>query len=385
MSILETALRKIRALVLVGALVIATVFLTVPAHAADVFTVKGVKVDVTAENAVAAREKAFNKAQIVAFKALAARLLGEGEAPHFTAPDVSVISAMLQDFEITDERLSAVEYIGTYTFRFDGPSVRQFFNMKGVTYSDVASRPVLILPFYQWGARTVLWQGNNPFLDAWARNDVKGGLVPLVVPMGDIRDVGDIADHQALTYRPEGLRSIADRYNAGDSVILIATPGQSAGTGIPSELSIMIYRTDRARPEYVQTLRVTPDPGGDEKALFDKAVRETRNALQQEWKAQTAVNPAKASSAIEASAQYATMQQWIETRNAIRRVDAIGALKILSVTPREARIELEFAGDLSRLTAALDLQGLMLLPPEVEYAYGGAPVYTLYLKKYARY
>src|SRR5690606_27150955 len=125
------------------------------------------------------REKAFNEAQIIAFKALAARLLGEDEKASFTPPEVSVISGMLQDFEITDERLSAVEYIGTYTFRFDGPAVRNFFNMKGVTYSDVASRPVLVLPFYQWGSRMVLWQGNNPFLEAWGRNDVKGGLVPL--------------------------------------------------------------------------------------------------------------------------------------------------------------------------------------------------------------
>lgn len=390
MSILYTSFERIRTALAIGVVLVSFGFMTKAAMAApDVFTVRGVKVDVTAENAVAAREKAFAEAQIVAFKALAQRLMDQSAAQDFTPPDVAVISPMLQDFEITDERLSAVEYIGTYTFRFDGPAVRRFFNMKGVSYSDVASRPVLILPFYQWGSRLVLWQENNPFLKAWSRNNPKGGLVPTVVPMGDIRDIGDIGDSQALTYNPAGLRSIVERYGAGEGIILIATPETasepSQAGDAPAALSVMIYRTDRAMPEYVQTLKIIPDAGMNQDALYDKAVRETRAALQQEWKAQTTVNPALGNTTIRASAKYSTMQQWVETRNAIRRIQGIGAMKILSVTPREAQIELEFAGDVTRLNIALEQQGIMLLPPEVEYAYGGTPLYTLYLKKYARY
>ncbi len=387
MSILYTSFQRIRTALTIGAVLVSCVALTKTVHAApDVFTVRGVKVDVTAENAVAAREKAFSEAQIVAFKALALRLMDQAAAQNFTPPDVAVISPMLQDFEITDERLSAVEYIGTYTFRFDGPAVRNFFNMKGVSYSDVASRPVLVLPFYQWGSRMVLWQDHNPWLKAWSRNNPKGGLVPTVIPMGDIRDIGDIADHQALTYNPAGLRSIVERYGAGEGIIAIATPGAVDTAEVPNELSVMIYRTDRARPEYVQTLKIIPDAGMNVDALYDKAVRETRASLQQEWKAQTTVNPAMGNTTIRASAKYSTMQQWVETRNAIRRIHGIGAMKILSVTPREAQIELEFAGDVARLNIALEQQDIMLLPPEVEYAYSGTPpLYTLYLKKYARY
>ena len=56
------------------------------------FTVDGVKVDVTAESAVAARGQAFEKAQQEAFKMLAERLLPEADAKTFEPPAVSTIS-----------------------------------------------------------------------------------------------------------------------------------------------------------------------------------------------------------------------------------------------------------------------------------------------------
>lgn len=382
MNILYTSFRRIRIALAMMAVLLA---FSVPASAEDVFTVSGVKVDVTAENAVAAREKAFTEAQMAAFKALADRLLGVEEAKVFVLPDVASISTMIQDFEITDEQLSAVEYIGTYTFRFDGDAVRSQFNMGGVKYSDVASKPVLVLPFFQWGSRIILWQDSNPWLEAWSRSESKDGLVPIRVPLGDIRDIADIGDDQALTYRREGMNEILGRYEASEAIILIAIPGPLDAADVPTDLGVMIYRTDRDRPEYVQTLRINPDANGNAGALYDKAVRETREALQQEWKVETAVDPAIPSNTIAVRVQFSTMQQWVETRQALRRVHGITAIKVKSVTPREAQVELEFSGDENRLRLALEQQDMAMSAPEFEYAYGSATVHDLYLKKYARY
>ncbi len=169
-------------------------------HAEDpLFTVDNVKVDVTAESAVAARTQAFEKAQQEAFKVLAERLLPEEEAKTFEPPAVTTISPMVKDFEITGEQLSRVQYIGTYTFRFKDQAIRSFFSNKNVSFSDVRSKPVLILPFYQTGTKVMLWGDTNPWLGAWGRTNTRQGLVPVQVPIGDISDVGDVGDTQALT------------------------------------------------------------------------------------------------------------------------------------------------------------------------------------------
>jgi hypothetical protein len=386
MSIIFPGLKVLRAIL--PAIVLAMLIFSPPVKADDdVFTVSAVKVDVTAENAVAAREKAFAQAQSVAFMALAVKLLGDVDVATYKAPDPSVISLMIKDFEITDERLSAVRYIGTYTFRFDGDAVRNHFKMRGVHYTDVESKPVLILPFYQWGSRTILWQDDNPWLQAWSnQQEPSGQLVPVVVPLGDIRDVGDIGDNESLTYHRAGLQSMLDRYGAGEAIILLATPGPDAG-GVPSTLDVLMYRTDRSGPEYVRTLKIQPDAGSSAADLYEKAEKEVRAAIQKDWKTQTVVNPVVDNREMTVMVHYSTMQQWVETRQAMRRVPGISDMRVKSVTSREAKVELQFSGDETRLRLALEQADMVLSPSQpadqAAYGYDSPVVYEVYLKKYA--
>jgi hypothetical protein len=99
-----------------------------PARAAEdpVFTVENVQIDVTDKDAASAREKAFPQAQQLAFKQLAEKLMTEDEMKRFKAPDDITLGTMIRDYEVTDEHLSSVRYIGTYTFRFKDDAVRRY-------------------------------------------------------------------------------------------------------------------------------------------------------------------------------------------------------------------------------------------------------------------
>jgi hypothetical protein len=389
-SIMLNILKATIILAALGAMMLP--FGTVRAQTAeDVFTVRDVQVDVTAENAVAAREKAFTEAQKVAFLALAERLLGEGDAARREPPPVSVIATMIRDFEVTQEKLSAVQYMGTYTFRFDGPAVRSHFNMRGQAYTDVASRPMLVLPFYRMGNHTILWRDDNPWMRAWARSTLNTGLVPVRVPLGDIQDVADMPETDPLNYNTASLSTMLQRYGAGEAAILIGTPGAPDSSGVPSDLSVVIYRTDMAVPQFVTTLQIYPDDSGTtEDAFFDKAVRETYRALQSDWKRQTAVDPVAVSAPtqqqkITLRATFTTMQQWVETRQALRRVQGLSDLYIKSVTPREALIEIAFQGDENRLRLALAQADLVMVPRQgYDLVYGGftPQAYDIYLRKF---
>lgn len=106
----------------------------------DLYVIEGVKVDVTAENSVAARDQALQEAQVVAFEMLAARMVAGGQNRAVQTPDLYIISTLIQDFEITDEQLSAVRYIGTYTIRFKEEAVSRYFSGTGVAYTDRSSK-----------------------------------------------------------------------------------------------------------------------------------------------------------------------------------------------------------------------------------------------------
>lgn len=377
---------RIFAVARIALIVLALCFTGTRVHAADsAFTVAGVKVDVTADSAATAREQAFAQAQQQAFRELANRLLPEGEAATLQIPDTATISTLINDFEITEERLSTVQYVGTYTFRFNEKAVRNFFGGSGLSYTDVSSRPVLVLPYYQWGSRTVLWGPENPWLAAWARAEERPGLVPIVVPIGDVQDVADIGDSEALTYDPGSLARLTERYGAGEALVLIAAPVWGADqpeTQTPAALSLLAYSTANGTPEMAQNFRVEAQEADHPEMLFDRAVAEAQKMLQQDWKNKTLVNGGEDNS-LQARVRFESMAEWVETQKKLRRVQGVLDIKLLSLKSDQAHVELHFKGGEDRLRLALQQADMTLTQPQANFSYDGIPlVYDLYLNKY---
>ena len=216
----------------------------------SLFTIENIEIDVTAENAIKAREKAFEEAQVKAFEELTKRILSEDEAASFATPPTNKISRLIQDFEVSNEELASKRYMGTYKIRFKDRDANRLFAGSGTEVTDIKSAPLLILPFVDEGGQSVLWSPQNEWMRAWAAGVHGEGLVPLVLPIGDLSDVQDIGDDEALTYSPRALQSMLRRYNAKEAVIAIAKP-ESTGT-----LSVELYRTDRGSPEYVHHIPI---------------------------------------------------------------------------------------------------------------------------------
>ncbi len=340
-------------------------------HAADsAFTITDVHVDVTSDNAAKAREEAFGKAQYSAFRQLADRLLSEGEAASFQMPDVSTISTMINDFEVTNEQLSTVRYVGTYTFRFKDKDVRQYLNMKNMSFTDVASKPVLVLPFYEDGGRTVLWDDSNPWMKSWADNKTFQGLVPVMVPIGDLQDVADIEEGQPLSYENEKMSAMIERYNAREALIVIAAPKNPVSQNdvmVPSNLEISIYQTSGDKPRFLRSVNVANESDSDfGKAMFNEGVQRVRSVFQDQWKSQTVVSPSYGTSnQLKARVHFSNVQEWVETQNALKNVAGVTETKLLSLSPRMAELEILFKGDESRLRLALSQANFTLSQPRV--------------------
>ena len=377
------------------------------------FTVEDVRVDITSASAVAAREEAFEKAQVDAFTILAGRMVS-GEAATQQIPDVDTISTMIKDYQISNEQLSTVRYVATYKFRFDDNAVRRYFNAADVPYSDVSASPALVLPFYVRDGKNILWSPYNVWLNAWNRADNLDGLVPLVVPLGDIADVSDIGGDEALDYNNARLNRLLQRYNSSEAVILIATPDealsrvQGEGDAATGTLDIQIYRTDRGYPEQVQGVQVSAGGSDTLASLMDKAVLEVQKAMRADWKLKTATATsasAAGQSALRVRVPYSSLKEWADTQRALRRVYGLSAFKIVSVTPKQAYVDIMFDGNENRLGIALAQANLhldqagggqsMVQPANDSLSYyadregssgvqGNGAVYDMYLKSYRR-
>jgi len=366
----------------------------------DIFTVKDIKVDITSDNAARARQKAFNEGLVSAFKKLSRRLLSEKEFKGLVVPDRGVISSLLRDYEITNEKVSNVRYVGTFTFRFQSKEVKEFLASEGLVFTDVGSQPILILPFYQYGFETVLWNPVNPWMAAWKRaSPYKDILVPVKIPIGDLQDNVDIADNDALTYNSEAMGRIVDRYSTEEAIVMLAVPSWrdvylDDPDLIPDKVTVMLYRTDAPKPKFAESYVVERSGDETKEELFDRAVKDARKALQRYWKSRTIIDPHLNNKLI-VKVGFKTQKQWIETKKAIDNVLGVNAANLLVLSPDKAHIELLFNGSEQRLRLALQQSNLILTTPRIDFdslynsvRTGGQAdassllMYELYLKKY---
>ena len=380
------------------------------AVAGDPYTVDDVVVDVTADNAVQAREKAFEEAQVKAYKELAARFLTPEEMETYEAPDLNTISALVKDFEVTNEKLSAVRYKGTYKIRFthfDGassmPNAVGETDIQQVTLLN-RQGDTLVIPFFEVNGQTYLWQ-DNPFLNAWVQANNNKAAGRAIIPVGDISDMNSISEGQVLNYDPAQLNAMRLRYQATDAIILIASPERMFdGT---TNMTVSLYEAKPYGPTLSKQFSVRSYQGEVEQQFYNRVITQVALALEQDWKRPTAVatqpqpgfqpNPYQQPSLQQPSLQQAqiaapknnilaqlnfnSVREWVESKRKIENTAGVHSVEVKSLSPRTAMLAINFNGDIGSFQGALMQQGIGLnSPPPPQYPQGAGmqpPVYQL--------
>lgn len=328
----------------------------------DIYTVENVEVDVTADNAVQARENAMEEAQVKAYRMLAEKLLPPEEFEVFETPDSTTISALVQDFEVTNEQLSAVRYKGVFTVRFRPGAMRSRLAAGGTPYVEdvVQAGSLLVFPFYQYGSRMTLWEPSNEWMKAWVRPQEGEAESLTIVPMGDLLDVSQVRDDQALTYAPEMMKRMMARYEAEEAAILIAAPKR---TGVeadaPLSLDVRLYEVGESGPEYMRSVSIDSLPEEGRDAFYDRSVREVKNMLRGNWKQKRVITPAQIRF-FEARVHFTSVQEWVKTKNVLDRLPGMQTILIKGLKPKQAEVQLQYAGDEDHLRQALQRAGIVM-------------------------
>lgn len=404
------------------------------AHAQDsLYTVENVEVDTTAENAVQAREKALEEAQVKAYRMLAEKFLGAEAMEGFQDPDPLLVATMVQDFEVTNEQLSAVRYKGVFTVRFRPAMMRRYFPESGYAggapgmTGQPAADPVLVLPYYQHEQRTVLWDQSNEWLKAWSASEKKASqeqpapapsteegaedkekkaAAPaketVIVPIGDILDVTQMPDDKALTYDPQMLKQIKGRYGAQDAAILIAVPKKAVNSA--DILEISLYEALPSGPRYIRTIAMASKVGESLKAFYQRAAGDVKTALSGTWKTAPNESAAQDNAGSEAVSQggsgyppsaedivrmpqrqaprsytgrvhFSSVQEWVRVKALMENLPGMKQFTVNGLSPREAQVSLAYQGDAEQMRRALQQAGISMNEAGGGYGYGGNSAY----------
>ncbi len=325
---------------------------------AQVFTLRGVEVDVTADTVTAAREQALAQGQVRALRALLERLVlpeDQGAIPSLSASEVQ---DYVLDFGVSDERTSAVRYIATMTVRFRPGAVRRLLRANGLRFAEVQSKPVLVLPVWSRGGAARLWEGSNPWLRAWIAESDVAELVPVLTPLGDLEDLRDIDAQQAVAGDSTRLRTIGERYGADSVLVSHATLEGDPEVGL-ARVRVESRRYREGQPGETIVDSFGQQQGEDLQALLERATATIDQGLQEEWK-RANVMSFESLERLLVEVPVDALSDWLTVRRRLEGLASVAAADLTSLTRARAVIELGFYGTLDQLLGQLEQRDLVL-------------------------
>ena len=334
-------------------LVMCAVLAAAPAPAADgeVFTISGVAVDESAEDTRLARMKALRSALHIAWRDLARRLV-RGDPEAVLVQDVATLDTLVQGLEFDDERMSAGRYQAVVSVRFQAAAVLELLGDSGVSHLNTPGPVLVVLPVLQSGPQLVLWEDSNAWLSAWQRSSGGNSAVELIVPSGDLRDIGLIDAAGALSQEWDLLAGLVSRHRADGVLIAHA---RTDGDTFRQRLTWL--DGDGAGP--VLMARNVPQtwPMDD----LGQAVGASRTGIDEHWAAM-ALAPAGPTVSVFADIPVTSLREWTDIRDRLESSPALQAVVPLLVSTTRVRARLLYTGTREDLLfrmrrAGLDVEG----------------------------
>jgi hypothetical protein len=323
------------------------------------FTVRDVAVDRTAVSAAAAREAALVDGQRAAFRRLLQRLVPQANYGRLPALSDAKIGDLVQNYEVQSERTSAVRYIGTLTYRFKPDDVRSVLRNASLPFAETYAKPFLVLPVLSEEGVELLWDQPNPWRDAWGRLPPVDGLAPLVLPKGDLADINAISAAQARSGDDQRLTAVARRY--GVSGVYVAEAERETAAGAPATLHVSLIGYGGASGEQTIVDSYTANPGEDPDAFLQRTALAVVNEIEERWKGGQLLQ-FDHEATLTVLVNYDDISQWVGIRRRLGDLALIRRTDLVSLTRRQAIVDIVYIGDDNQLRLALAQRDLALVP-----------------------
>ena len=328
----------------------------------SVFAVQGVEVDVSSTDAATAKNQALMDVQVKAFFQLAERLgspeLAQAFEEKFKPED---IAPYLKSLSIEQESSAPGRYIGTFTVRFLPEKTRKLYESYGINVPTIQADPILVLPVWRGPEANQLWE-ENPWRKAWL--DLKGeqGLVPIIVPLGDLEDTETLTVEDALHNDPVKLEAIRRRYGAPSILVAQAQP---------TEDGIHVYIEGETKLGKVLFNKIYKPEDSQATSAAPAAIQKFQNLLVETYKERAAqIAAAKAAEdearnsnhpqSLAVAVPFSSPREWNAIRSRILSAPNVVGVDLSTLSADGAVIKLNFTRGVSNLRGSMKQVGLNL-------------------------
>ena len=310
------------------------------------YEVTGIRVDVTAENAAAARDKALQDGARQALQQFVDTWVPADKRARYARMSQQQIDDMISDFSIRDEKSSGVRYIATLDYRFKPSRASRLLRDAGVTVpllpGEAPPPPIIVVPVLEASIPGV---SGDPWRGAW-RSLAERRPERFVVTRAD----AGVPDDQAR------LTALVRQMGGESGLVVVATPTLNAD-GSLAGLDVGFFRQGRSRQASGQ-VSFNPEGGEAIDAFMRRAAAGTEAAVRDAWK--RAAPPPPVRSELVAWVPVESLDDWLKMQKALRQVEGVRRVDLTMMTRREMLVSLSYTGSLNELRANLEDADLTL-------------------------
>jgi len=316
-------------------------------------------------DAAAQRSAAFRSAA-KALRQLLRRVTARRD--HRRLPRVSARNAhaMIKGLEVVRaKRLGSDKgrsFDGALSFLFDPEKVGALLEARGIGWSDKRSAPVLVLPVWTADGGLKLWDGPNPWRDAWEARKAEPGLVPIILPDGSVQDLQAIDAAQTAKRDTKALEVIAKKYEAQQVLVTVARKDDRGR----ARVAVWLYSLRNGTVDKLESVIRRGENG------LERAVASLASRLTERWKAQVIV-PAGPVRATNVVAQFDGIEAWTRIQESLDAAPAVTGYKVVRFSAGDAFLTLSHKGTPDSLPALLRAFGLRLTRTQSGWLLRAAP------------
>ncbi len=326
----------------------------------DIFTAVNLPVDVTAESALEAREKALQDGQRMALRRVLTRITLRTDHSSLPEPDDKAIEQMVATVAVANEKTSTVRYLAKLTVRFHRAAVRQLLQDAGIRFSETRAKPILVLPVLEKGAALSLFENSNIWRNAWAGLDLaQDALMPLRLPLGDLMDITTITAQAALAGRDDLLKVIAHRYEVNNILVAHAVLNIDLRAGGLPRVAVNLQRFGPGGKS-IEVLDYTVRVGNDLEEAMGRLALLVATDQQEQWKRRTQLSFGEEIS-LSALVPLSDLSDWLTVRKRLAASAMVSGFQLQEISLQDAQVVISYLGDADSLAVSLAQRDLKLV------------------------
>lgn len=319
------------------------------ASSGNTYSVADIDVDVTAADAIQARQKGIRDAQQQGIRQLVERMVPAEDRARVPPIDDARLDGLVRGTEFQRERTAGNRYVATLTVVFNAAAVRSWLNQASVAPAETVRRPALVIPL--WKGRNGLepLDDRNDWRDAWSGLNTSATAVPVTVVRGDQLDQNALSVEQAYVGDVSALARLNERYRV-PTVIVAVVEGDRTG---PLAVGGVRYDLQTgAKAELPQATVADASQLGD-------AVRKIHARLDEEWRSLATVRRDQ-QAALDVVVSIRALADWVQVRQRLGAIPSIKTVSVRSLEADRAELRLDYFGTPEQLQRTLGQAGLQL-------------------------